>query len=315
MNRWALAALIALTAPAAMAADSALEWAYPVPPPDFPPPDAKILKSAKGTTTGLKLTQAQIDDPFNPPDWFPDEHPALPQVVAHGRAPHVRACMVCHLPNGNGHPESTSISGLTANYIVEQMHEFRDGNRTGIRTPVMVEIAKDITEDELKDAARYFSALKNFKWMRVIESPTAPKNFISQGGKRFVDKSGGTVPVGATMIYEIAEDADGALNRDQHAAFIDYVPVGSIRKGEALVAAGGNGKTFQCSICHGPEYKGVGDVPRLAGRSAYTIVRQLKDIQTGARKGTPVALMQPVVKNLSDENIVDIAAYMASREP
>jgi cytochrome c553 len=117
------------------------------------------------------------------------------------------------------------------------------------------------------------------------------------------------------MIYEIAEDADGALNRDQHSGFIDYVPVGSIKKGEALVTTGGGGKTIQCSVCHGPEYEGIGDVPRLAGRSAYTIVRQLKDIQTGARKGTPVALMQPVVKNLSDEDIVNMAAYMASREP
>jgi cytochrome c553 len=194
------------------------------------------------------------------------------------------------------------------------MHAFRDGNRTGVRTDVMTAIAKAITEDELKEAAVYFSALKPVKSIRVVESATAPKANPKTGGKLILDPNGGTVPIPPTRIYEIAEDGDGALNRDPHAGFIDYVPVGAIAKGEAL-AKGGNGKTVQCSVCHGEDYRGIGNVPRLAGRSAYTIVRQLKDIQTGARKGTPVALMQPVVKNLSDEDIVNLAAFMASREP
>jgi hypothetical protein len=29
-------------------------------------------------------TQAQIDDAFNPPDWFPDEHRTMPPIVAQG---------------------------------------------------------------------------------------------------------------------------------------------------------------------------------------------------------------------------------------
>jgi len=36
------------------------------------------------------------------------------------------------------------------------------------------------------------------------------------------------------------------------------------------------GKTIQCSICHGADFKGIGDVPRLSGRGAYYLVRQLK---------------------------------------
>jgi cytochrome c553 len=314
MRKLLLAALIALAPATAFGAEQALQWAYPLPPPDLPPPDKTILKSAKGTPTAIKLTQAQIDDPFNPPDWFPAEHPPFPQIVVHGHAPHVRACIVCHLSNGNGHPESTSISGLTANYIVEQMHAFRDGERTGVRTDVMTEIAKNISEGELKDAAEYFSKLKDFKWIGVVEATSAPKSMPKTGGKLIPVAEGGTMPVPSDRILEIANDGEGALNRDPHANFTDYVPPGSIAKGEALATTGG-GKTLQCAICHGDGYHGVGDVPRLAGRSAYTIVRQLKDIQTGARKGTPVALMQAVVKNLSDEDIVNLAAFMASREP
>ena len=314
MKTWMIAALILLAPGTAMAAEPALQWAYPLPPPDLPPPDDKVLRIAKGAPPEMKFTQKQIDDPFNPPDWFPSEHPDMPKTVRFGRPPTVRACMVCHQANGTGHPESTSVSGLSVNYIIEQMHAFRDGDRTGVRTDVMTAIAKAITEDELKEAAVYFSGLKPVRSIRVVESATAPKANPKTGGKLILDPEGGTVPIPEGRIFEIAEDGDGALNRDPHAGFIDYVPVGAIKKGEALATTGG-GKTTQCSICHGEGYKGLGDVPRLAGRSAYTIVRQLKDIQTGARKGAPVALMQAVVKNLSDDDIVNLAAYMASREP
>jgi cytochrome c553 len=56
-------------------------------------------------------------------------------------------------------------------------------------------------------------------------------------------------------------------------------------------------------------------VPRLSGRGAYYLLRQLNDIKTGARKGAPVALMQAVVAKLSDEDMVNLVAYMASRQP
>ena len=266
----------------------------------------------------MMLTMAQINNHFGPPDWFPDEHPAMPPTVKNGRAPHVRACMLCHLPHGNGHPESASVSGLTANYIIEQMHEFRDDNRTNIRAPVMVEMAKDISETELKEAADYFASIprEQQKWIRVVETKAAPKNHVGNGGMRFFDEGcSETVPVPANMIYEVAADGQGAELRDQHAGFVDFVPEGSIRKGELLATTGGNGKTVQCSICHGSDYRGLGDVPRLSGRGAYYLIRQLNDIKNGARKGSAVALMKPVVAKLSDEDMVNLVAYMASRDP
>jgi cytochrome c553 len=88
-----------------------------------------------------------------------------------------------------------------------------------------------------------------------------------------------------------------------------------VKKGETLAKTGGNGKTIQCAICHGADYRGIGDVPRLAGRGAYYTIRQLNDIRTGARHGNSVALMKPVAEKLTDEDIVNLAAYMASLEP
>ena len=62
------------------------------------------------------------------------------------------------------------------------------------------------------------------------------------------------------------------------------MPVGSIKKGEALVTTGG-GKTTKCSVCHGADLKGLGPVPGIAGRSPSYTVRQLFDTQRGTRKG------------------------------
>jgi hypothetical protein len=54
-------------------------WAYPVPdPPPAAAPDAGP-KTLPGSTKSY--TQAQIDDQFKPPDWFPQEHSPLPRVV------------------------------------------------------------------------------------------------------------------------------------------------------------------------------------------------------------------------------------------
>jgi cytochrome c553 len=318
MKKLLVVSLIALLPAAAIGAESALSWAYPVAPQGLPQPDPAKTFEAKGTKTGMKLTMQQINNQFGPPDWFPEEHAPMPAMVKNGRAPHVRACMLCHLPHGNGHPESASVSGLTAGYIIEQMHEFRDGNRTNNRAPVMIEMAKDITEAELKEAADYFAAVPRAqqKWIKVVEGKTAPKNHVGNGGMRFLDEgTKETVAIAPNMIYEVAADGEGAELRDQHASFIDFVPEGSVKKGEALATTGGNGKTIQCSICHGADYRGVGDVPRLAGRGAYYLIRQLNDIKTGVRKGNAVALMKPVVDKLSDEDMVNLVAYMASREP
>src|SRR5215813_13331437 len=83
----ALAALVLLAGPLPVGAADELDWAYPVTPrPE--PLDNLILKQVPGSTKAY--TQAQIDDPFNPPDWFPDEHPPMPAVVAQGQKPAVR---------------------------------------------------------------------------------------------------------------------------------------------------------------------------------------------------------------------------------
>ncbi len=124
------------------------------------------------------------------------------------------------------------------------------------------------------------------------------------------DPEGGTEPIG-NRIIEVAEDFERFEKRDSRTPYIAYVPKGSLRRGALLVASGG-GKTITCAICHGADLQGLADIPRLAGRSPSYLFRQLFDMREGARTGAASVLMKQVVENLSDEDMIDIAAYIAS---
>jgi cytochrome c553 len=303
--------LLAGTPLFALAADLP-DWAYPVTPPRGAL-DNVILKQVPGSTK--QYTQAQIDDGFNPPDWFPDQHPPMPPVVAHGKRPAARACALCHLTNGAGHPESSSLAGLNAQYFVRQMEEFKAKRRIGIRAAVMNEIAAAISDDEVKAAADYFAALKPTVNTKVVETDTVPKTYVGAGAMRFEVKGpdAGREPIGSRIIV-VPEDEPRAHMRDPHSGFIDYVPLGSIKRGEALAKTGA-GKTTPCVTCHGWTLKGLNEWPALAGRPPTYLVRQLHDMQTGARSGPAVALMKPVVENLSMDDMIALAAYLGSLTP
>ena len=83
----------------------------------------------------------------------------------------------------------------------------------------------------------------------------------------------------------------------------------------ALAATVGSGRTTPCAVCHGADLKGLGPVPNLAGRSPSYLARQMYDMKLGTRKGALSALMMPVLANLTDADIVDLIAFIASREP
>jgi cytochrome c553 len=239
----------------------------------------------------------------------------MPEIVAHGGPkPAGRACAQCHLPSGDGHPESASLAGLPVDYVRRQMMLFKTGQRANVRAGVMIAMAQVLSDDEVKAAAEYFTKLKpTAGYNKVVEADTVPKSYVGAGGMRFAAADGGTEPTGERIIV-LPMDPKEAELRDPHSGFIDYVPKGSIAKGEALVA-GGDGKTIQCTLCHGPTLHGMGEVPSIAGKTATYIFRQLNDIQAGARNGVGVAFMKPAVANLTQADMIALAAYLGSRSP
>jgi cytochrome c553 len=292
-------------------------WAYPVNPPDFKPtPDDGTLKHVPDSTAVYTL--GQLRDLFTAPDWHPEDHAPMPDVVRHGRKPGVYACGVCHRADGPGGPENSSVAGLPAAYIIQQMADFKSGARkTSVpqRGPpqAMTSLAKAATSDEVATAAAYFSALKPKQLIRVVETNTVPKSYVA-GWFLAAVNTGDTELIGQRII-EVPENLEQFEHRDTHSRFIAYVPVGSVQAGQILAATGRGDKTIQCRTCHGPELKGVGAIPGIAGRSPSYIFRQLYDFKQGNRAGIGSVLMKHTVVNLTDGDMLSLAAYTASLPP
>jgi cytochrome c553 len=260
-----------------------------------------------------EFTRSQVSDGYGPADWFPGEHPTMPEIVAKGRRPDIRACALCHYPSGQGRAENAGVDALPVEYFIQQLKDFAAGNRKSAdtrkqNTGAMASIAKAMTDDEIKAAAEYYAAIPFKPWIKVQESTTAPKTRTNVG--LFLALEGNeTEPLGDRIIEVPISAEMTETYRNPHSGFIAYAPVGSVKKGEALAKSG------QCAMCHGPDLKGIGPVPSIAGRSPSYMMRQLYDMQQGTRKGLWTGLMKPVVAPLSQEDMLNLVAYLASRTP
>src|SRR5688572_25854010 len=286
-----------------------LQWAFPDRvEKEFP--EDPTPKTAPGSTK--KYTQAQIDDLLNPPDWFPDQHPAPPQIVVKGRGG-AMACGACHLMSGLGHPESSDLTGLTVPYIVQQMIDFKSGVRKDPTGKRMNGIAMAVTDEQAREAAVYFARLPPKPFQKVIEAAMVPKTFLANGRMRLVDPAGGMEPI-AGRIITVPDDQARARVRDPNSGFTSYVPVGSIARGKDLVETGG-GRTMACALCHGLDLKGQGANPRLAGMHPIYTYRQLAWFKDGTRKGIDAVFMTAPVARLTSDDMVAISAYLGSIQP
>ena len=310
---------VAQAQPDGEGANAVIPWAYTLnaeTPAGGARPDPSEVLQVPGSE--VRFRRSELRDLFNPPDWHPDNHPAMPPVVARGREPDVRACGFCHLPNGQGRPENASLAGQPVEYLVQQMRDYRNGlRRSGeprMGPPrLMGIIGPAATEAESREAAEYFASFVFRPWIRVVETDTVPVTEV-RGWMHVPVEGGGTEPIG-TRIIETPEELERVEVRDSEAGFIAYVPTGAVARGERLVTTGGNGRTVACTICHGGDLRGLGPLPALAGRSPSYVVRQLYDLQTGVRNGAWADLMDAAVANLTVEDMVNIAAYTASLTP
>jgi cytochrome c553 len=215
---------------------------------------------------------------------------------------------------------------LPVTYFVRQIQDFRNGLRRTAdprkpNTNTMIDLAKAMTDDEVRAAAEYFGAIKWTPWVQVVETDLVPKTRIS--GNLFLAKAQTRTEPIAGRIIEVPEDEEQAETyRNPRSGFVAYVPIGSIERGRDLVTTGGmrivgntivQGKTTACSTCHGVDLMGVADVPPIAGRSPSYLVRQIYDMQRGARNGASAQLMKLVIANLNADDMVAIAAYVSSR--
>jgi cytochrome c553 len=295
--------------PARSPAGADISWAFAATNGALPAEPPTTVNSVPGSTK--TYLRSQIDDLNNPPDWFPNEHPPAPSIVVKGHDGAL-ACGACHLMSGLGHPESSDLAGLPAEYLRRTMMDFKSGARLEVNR--MNTISKAMSDEEIKQASDWFAALKQTPFTQVKEVSTVPKTFVGGGRMRYASPEGGMEPLGKRIIT-LPQDQSRVTKRDPHSGFIAYVPIGSIKKGEALVRKGGNGRTVACALCHGESLKGLGNVPGLAGRHPSYMARQLYMFKDGRRNGGDAQLMKKPVAQLTDDDILNIVAYLASLDP
>ena len=303
---------------AAGAEDLVPAWLYPV-----NPPQAAVAATEDNKLMGLPgsrqtFTKAQLTDLFYAPDWYPGIHGPAPEVVMLGRPPTVFACGYCHSPTGQGRPENAALAGLPAEYIVQQVMDFKTGSRhsasqgADLPSKLMLQVAMNASTEDVQAAAQYFAAQTLLPRVRVTERARAPKTHVA-GWVYVADAGARTEPINRRLL-ELAPDLARHEKRDDHLRYLAYVPPGSLARGELLATTGLHGVTG-CGSCHGADLLGAGLAPPIAGRSPTYLLRQLVALKTGARTGPRATLMKTIIATMDLDDMVAAAAYAASLPP
>lgn len=74
--------------------------------------------------------------------------------------------------------------------------------------------------------------------------------------------------------------------------------------------AAGKTKSSSCASCHGADGEGVAPNPKISGMANEKFSQALQAYKTGAKKNM---MMEMMVKNLSDQDIANLAAFYASK--
>lgn len=246
---------------------------------------------------------------------FPTVPDSVPVIIRKGKKNDLTGpgvCMGCHTSTGMGQPQSAPLAGLPSAYIVRELNDMVKRDRKTYREDMSL-FAKILTADEMKQIADYYSSLHFAPWIEVKETAMAPKVVV--GGRDIIAAApgGGEEAIG-NRIIEVAKSSESPYVQPGP-AFTAYVPMGSMARGERLVPTGGGGVTVRCTGCHNDNLLGKGETPAIAGRSPTYISRELYEFKDGTRGGESANAMKRVAAKLTDDDIVAISAYLASRPP
>lgn len=112
-------------------------------------------------------------------------------------------------------------------------------------------------------------------------------------------------PVAKTLtrddMFNVAEYFSAQqLRPADFAADPDRVAKGQVKAAETL-----------CTMCHGGGFLGQNEIPRVAGQQHDYVVKQLQDFRE-RRRTNDAGNMTAVAKTLSDEDIENLAQYLAT---
>lgn len=88
----------------------------------------------------------------------------------------------------------------------------------------------------------------------------------------------------------------------------DVIVVPRMISTDSVAVGRGATLALRCTMCHGTRGMSEANTPNLAGQDAESLYKQLRDFQSGHRKSE---IMAPHVRNLSDQDMRDLAAFYA----
>src|SRR5207344_532545 len=109
--------------------------------------------------------------------------------------------------------ENAGPVGLPTEYFIRQIHDFRSGLRRSAdprkpNTNTMIDLARAMTDEEIRAAAEYFGSMPWTPWIRVVETDLVPRTRI-RGNLFLPIEEAKTEPIGARII-EMPENEEQA---------------------------------------------------------------------------------------------------------
>lgn len=214
----------------------------------------------------------------------------LAAKLAPDRAAHLvgKWCSACHGYNGISiAPTFPVLAGQSAEYIATELKYFHN----------LTQDDRAVTHETMFE-----------KW--VINITGLRKNYRYDDAPRNEERAW-------DFMKGVARDLDEPTMRALGEYYAKQTPVagrtaktGDIVKGRTLYLEGDADRgLISCQSCHGPEAKGQGPIPRLAGQHADYVKLQLGYIQSGVRN---VEQMQALIANLTSTDFENLAAYLQS---
>jgi cytochrome c553 len=144
-------------------------------------------------------------------------------------------------------------------------------------------------------AAAVIAGLIGFIWL-----PSANGDFSGHGLWATICSAAGA----PSSWYSGGSNVEGPAPSD-----VVVLPPHHVSADAASIGRGATLATQNCSMCHGVLGTVQVTAPALAGQYADVIYKELRDYQSGMRVS---AIMQPIIRPRSDQDLHDLAAYYAS---
>ena len=251
--------------------------------------ETKLMRNVTGAArilSGLALifttTFALAEDPVTPARIAAIDQARANLLVG-------KWCSSCHGYNGHSvNPIFPTLAGQSAEYLAAQLKFFHNLNQDDRKVTHETYYEQWVTNiTGLRKKERYENAPRNEE--RAWD--------FMKGVARDLDEP----TMQALGDYFAKQTPMAGRITDSHA---------DVARGKTLYLDGDANKgLLACQMCHGPDAKGQGPIPRLAGQHADYVLVQLRAIQSGIRN---VEQMQALIANLSDADFAAVAAYVQS---